>query len=171
MSLQKHLTRKKAAITDKWFELIVNSYPPDTSHFLQKNNDPFANPVGLNTRQSLDILFDLLVGDFDADKARAALDTIIRIRSIQDFTPANAVRFVMDLKLIVRKTAGKNDAASFSDALFGLERRIDELALMAFDVFVACREKIYDLKANETRSRIFSAFARAGLIKEPADNV
>lgn len=172
MSLKKHLVQKKAAITDKWFELVVNSYPPDTSHFLHKNRDPFANPVGENTRQNLEILFDLIAGDYDAEKARTAMDTIIRMRAIQDFTPAAAVRFVLDLKPVIQKTLGdKYRAASFSDAWTDLERRIDELALSAFDIYVQCREKIYDLKANETRSRIFKAFAKAGLIKEPADDI
>jgi hypothetical protein len=29
-----------------------------------------------------------------------------------------------------------------------------------------CREKIYQIKANEEKNRTFSAFERAGLIKE-----
>jgi hypothetical protein len=33
---------------------------------------------------------------------------------------------------------------------------------------MACREKIYELKANEARDRTFRAFERAGLIsKDP----
>jgi hypothetical protein len=36
---------------------------------------------------------------------------------------------------------------------------------------MACREKIYELKANETRNRTFKAFERAGLIKKDPGEV
>ena len=50
------------------------------------------------------------------------------------------------------------------DELTKLEDRIDHLCLMAVDLYVACREQVYQLKANETRNRVFSAFERAGLV-------
>jgi hypothetical protein len=47
-----------------------------------------------------------------------------------------------------------------------LERGIDEMAMAAFDIYVACREKIYELKANESRKQFFGSLKRAGLIVE-----
>jgi transcriptional regulator with AAA-type ATPase domain len=35
-----------------------------------------------------------------------------------------------------------------------MENRVDELCLLAFDVYVKCREKIWELKANEARQRV-----------------
>jgi hypothetical protein len=58
----------------------------------------------------------------------------------------------------------------YLEELSRIERRIDQLGLLAFDIYMQCREKIYDLKANEMRARTFSAFSRAGLIRDPADN-
>jgi putative component of toxin-antitoxin plasmid stabilization module len=52
-----------------------------------------------------------------------------------------------------------------------IESRIDRLGLAAFDVYMACREKIYELKANETRNRTFKAFERAGLVKKDPGRV
>jgi putative component of toxin-antitoxin plasmid stabilization module len=55
-----------------------------------------------------------------------------------------------------------------SRQLLEIEARIDRLGLAAFDQYMACREKIYELKANEARDRTFRAFERAGLIsKDP----
>jgi hypothetical protein len=42
--------------------------------------------------------------------------------------------------------------------------------LIAFDIFVRCREKIYHLKATEEQSKIYRAFARAGLVRENSDD-
>ncbi len=163
MGLTEQLAKEKDAIVKRWFERVVDTYPAETSRFLRSQKDPFANPVGQTTFQGLATLVDLLSGPMDPEKARNALDPIIRIRAIQDFTASRAVRFVFELKAIVRATAGQGQD------LTELEARIDELALVAFDLYMACREKIYDLKANEMKSRTYKAFAKAGLIKELDD--
>jgi hypothetical protein len=42
--------------------------------------------------------------------------------------------------------------------------------MMAFNIYVECKEKIYDLKANEMRNTTYKAFKRAGLVREmPVD--
>ena len=35
-----------------------------------------------------------------------------------------------------------------------LERQIDRVALAAFDVFVQCREQVYELRVNEVKRRV-----------------
>jgi hypothetical protein len=170
MDLVKQLTQKKSAIVQAWFEKVVNTYPIDTAQFLKNQSDPFANPVGQNSLQSLREMFDLALGGFDRKIAQPLIDPIIRIRAIQDFTPARAVRFIFDLKKIIRKMAAVDATDSQSQkTLQVLDERIDELGLLAFDIYMQCREKIYDLKANEMRDRTYNAFSRAGLIKEPDD--
>ena len=53
--------------------------------------------------------------------------------------------------------------------LFEFESKIDQLCLIAFDIYMQCREKVYLIRANETRNRTFKAFERAGLISEKAE--
>jgi hypothetical protein len=177
MSLPKQLAQKKAAVLKSWVEVVINSYPPETARFLNNQSDPFANPVGETTQRSLTTLFDLLIDEHPSrDQARDALDPVIRIRAIQDFTPAQAVRFMFDLKRVIRdvlhlkRPQGGADPRA-RDELSGLDERIDELGLLAFDIYMQCREKIYELKANEMKDRTFKAFARAGLVKEPVENL
>ncbi|MEE8542029.1 MAG: hypothetical protein V3S66_10250, partial [Desulfobacterales bacterium] len=50
--------------------------------------------------------------------------------------------------------------------LRSLETNIDRVGLMAFDIYMRCREKIYEIKANETKNSTFNAFKRAGLLAE-----
>jgi hypothetical protein len=171
MDLLEHLARKKNVVVKRWFDRLVATYPADTAQFLRSQKDAFANPVGQNSLQSLDGIFDHILKDFDRNAAKSIIDPIIRIRAIQNFTPSEAIGFVFDLKEIVQDMApGDASGPKGQKALAGLYRRIDALGLLAFDVFMQCREKIYDLKANEMRARTLSAFDRAGLIKEPDDN-
>jgi len=53
--------------------------------------------------------------------------------------------------------------------LLEFEKRIDRLLLIAFDIFVRCREKIYSMKATEEQSKIYRAFERAGLVRVNPD--
>ncbi len=168
MDLHAQLAQKKKAIVNRWFDRLMETYPADTAQFMRNQKDPFANPVGRNSYQSLIEIFDHIIDAFDRQTAQPLIDPIIRIRAIQNFSASDAVRFVFDLKSIVREAvsvdAGDRTAWQVLADLFA---RIDSLGLLSFDVYMQCREKIYDLKANEMRARTFSAFNRAGLIKEP----
>jgi hypothetical protein len=172
MGLAELLTEKKSAILKRWFEQAVETYPPDTSKFIKSQKDPFANPVGHTTQKSLKGLLDCLTdepaADLDPRLTASILDPMIRIRSIQDFTASRAVSIIFDLKKIVRKMLVKEikNESRFANDLLIFESKVDKAALIAFDCFVACREKIYELKANEMRNRNIRAFERAGLIGE-----
>ena len=49
-------------------------------------------------------------------------------------------------------------------------RRIDELMLIGVNIYVNCREKLFQLKVDTEREKIYSAFSRAGLIvDDPAE--
>ncbi len=171
MSLLKQLAQKKSAIIKRWFETVMDSYPAETARFLKSQNDPFANPVGQTTMQSLEPIFDLILNNLDDQTARPLIDPIIRIRAIQDFTPSSATRFIFELKSVIRDMLPIGEKGVESIKEMGIiDNRIDELGLMAFDVYMRCREKIYDLKANEMKARTYSAFARAGLVKEPDED-
>jgi hypothetical protein len=167
MSSAQPLAAKKQAILESWFQATAESYPTDTARFLKRQKDPFANPVGQTTYKSLEALFEALVAGADRTVMAQALDPILRIRAVQTFTPSQAVSFVFDLKAIIRQhlPADGRDAVEYTAQL---DRQIDEMALAAFDIFVACREKVYELKATESRKQFFSSLKRAGLIDETA---
>ncbi len=171
MSLLKQLAQKKSAIIKRWFDKVMDTYPAETAKFLKGQNDPFANPVGQTTMESLGSIFDLILSNSTDQTAQPSIDPIIRIRAIQDFTPSSATRFIFDLKSVIRNMLPIDDNSEIFFKEMGIvDNRIDELGLMAFDVYMQCREKIYDLKANEMKARTYSAFARAGLVKEPDED-
>jgi len=168
MRLKELLAQKKTAIIDKWFDAVAETYPADTAGFIKRQKDPFSNPVGGTTQKGLMVLMDELLGEMNSDKIDSFLDPIIRIRAVQDFTPSRATSFVFSLKKIIREHLNKcdfNDHLIVADLAL-LDQKIDLIGLRAFDIYMKCREKIYQIKAHEEKNRFFCAFERAGLIKE-----
>ena len=104
MGVENLLAAHKDAVLKNWFDHVVNTYPPDTAKFLLNKKDPFDNPVGAATMRGLGAIIDELVGSPDPDELAKHLDSIIRIRAIQSFTPSQAVGFVFFLKGIIRET-------------------------------------------------------------------
>ena len=165
--LLKIIEQKKAAIVKNWFDLTAQTYAPDTAKFIKSKTDPFANPVGGSILSGLDGLLDQLIHDMDPQIISSHLDPIIRIRAVQNFTPSQATAFILSLKKALRKHLTKElrDIRNIK-GLLELESKIDQLSLMAFDLYMQCREKIYQLSANEMKNRTLRAFERAGLVSK-----
>jgi hypothetical protein len=165
--LEKVLLKNKAAIAKQWFNLAAQTYAVDTAKFLQSKTDPFANPVGSTLMTGLDGILEHLIHATDPNTLHSHLDSIIRIRAVQDFSPSQATAFILSLKKVLRDYFAKELRDSRLAAEFiELESSIDQICLIAFDIYMQCREKVYQISANETRKRTFKAFERAGLIKE-----
>jgi hypothetical protein len=165
--LEKIIAQKKSVIIKNWFNLTAQTYAPDTAEFLKSNKDQFANPVGGTTLIGLKGLLNELIQSMNPETVTSHLDPIIRIRAAQNFTPSQATAFILSLKKVLREILTKELCdSSFAAELIAFESKIDQLCLMAFDIYMQCREKIYQISANETRNRTFRAFERAGLISE-----
>lgn len=160
---------RKDRIIKEWFDAAVQTYARDTAEFVKSQKDPFANPVGRTTIKALQFLLEQLLKDVNHEALTDGLDPIIRIRAVQNFTPSQATAFIFSLKTILRNTLKKElQDIQLAKELLAFESKIDELCLLAFDVYMECREKVYQIGANETRNRIFSAFKRAGLVADTA---
>lgn len=167
MTLKEHLQENRSAIVDQWFETVVGTYQEETRGSLRRKNAPFANPVGFNAAQGLAGLFDGLLKGMIPSETSRFLDAIVRVRAVQDFAPSEAVRFIFQLKNVVRSKLGEalREPATAGE-LAAFEFAIDDLALFAFDLYMQCREKIYDIKAKEARNMTFRLLQKAQLITE-----
>ena len=161
------IQNNKSKIIKGWFDATIQTYAPDTAQFFKGQKDQFGNPVGSITSKGIAFLLDQLLDPWDPEAVKAYLDPIIRIRAIQDFSPSQATGFILFLKKVLRDNLAnelQNDANALQ--LLEFESKIDQLCLLAFDLYMDCKEKIYELSANETRNRTFRAFERAGLITD-----
>jgi hypothetical protein len=162
MNIDKLLAEKKSKIIKKWRDAIIKSYPEDSQGFLKREKSQFANPVGLTISTEIETLYDEIIGDDNTEKISSCLDSIIRIRAVQDFKPSQAVAFVLQLKQIIKEELGTDH----SDQTRILDNRIDEITLLAFDVYSACRQKISEIRVNEVKSQVGKLLERANLISK-----
>jgi hypothetical protein len=154
MKLATLLEQNRETILGKWFDLIAGSYPRATSEFLAKQADRFRNPVGHAIGQSIGPIYDQVVSAMNRDELLHALDGIIRIRAVQDFTPSEAVAFVFQLKAVIRDVMDEQLRGSATwDDLEDLESRIDRVALLAFEKYTECREKLHEISGKQIESR------------------
>jgi hypothetical protein len=167
MKLETLLSEKGPPILERWLKLTLESYPADTQRFLKKQKDPFANPVRHTISKALENLYEELLKGVDRERISPFLDRIIRIRAVQDFSPSQAIAFVFLLKRVIREVLDKEIREyHLSPDLLVLESQIDDLALVAFDVYMGCREKIYALSANEARNQVYRLLQKKGLMAE-----
>ena len=167
MNLKALLSGEKAAIVKKWFDLIIDNYPADASNFLKKQKNRFSNPVGHTISQGIDGLFDEILHGIDSEKLFPFLNDIIKIKAVQDFSPSRAISFVFLLKQAIREEMGSEiKKKQMSDELRLFEEQIDELALLSFDIYMKCRERIYEIKADEARRMMFRLLQKANLVCE-----
>jgi hypothetical protein len=165
MRLESLLVRNKRSILEDWFHLLIETYPADSAQFLKREKDPFANPVGSSSKNGLEKVFDQLAGPMDRKILTDQLDPLIRIRAVQSFSPSQAIGFIFLLKKSIRNILLKDvSSQGLLDELSAFETKIDELALIGFDIFMECREKIYQLKEKEVKNRALFAFSQEGLI-------
>jgi len=167
MLLEKQLEKDKTAIVKEWFDMVAATYPADTSQFLKTQKDPFANPVGMTILKGLEALFRELLNGMDYDAVESFLDPIIRIRAIQNFTPSQSIGFISCLKGVIRNRFEKDlEDVGLLKSLLQFELKIDALHLIAFDIYMKCRETIYKIQADEEKNRTYKALKRAGLVED-----
>jgi len=154
-SIPEILRRRRVSIIGNWLQQTVQTYPEQISRFLQQEKDPFRNPVGHALKEGMPVLFEQLVGDMDQAKMTAPLHDIVRVRAVQDFTASEAVAFVFLLKPVLRREISESGGAPAPQDMAKVEDRIDRMALLAFDLFMQCREKIYEIKADEAKRRVY----------------
>jgi hypothetical protein len=161
------LSEKKHEIAKTWFDLIVETYPQDTANFLKTQKNRFGNPVGFTISEGIDAILGELSGELDLARVSPYLDNIIRIRAIQDFTPSQAVGFIFLLKKVIWEAlASEIRKNQLFDELLVIESQIDQLANVSFDMYIACREKIYKLRANELRNRTSRILKMSNMFKD-----
>ncbi len=94
-----------------------------------------------------------------------AVEAICRILAVQPLKPSLAMRVFFSLKSIVPEFLcgpSGNDFSGEGEPERFLSRT-DELILMAFDRYMAHRERLYQLKVEESRNRMHMALRRAGV--------
>jgi hypothetical protein len=177
MDFSELLLSKRSAIIKKWFDLIVETYPPDTETFLRRQKDAMANPVGSSIRDGLAGIIDGLISGAkgrDADTytvdwnaLEPHLDRIVRVRALQNFAPSQSVRFAAELGPVLWRVLVKEAKDQGLEAeLKAMVALMDDLIFQAFDVYAACRERLHDIRIKDEQRRVALLLRRANILVE-----
>ena len=169
--LKNILKQNRSEIIQKWFDLIIKSYPADSTNFFKQTDNRFGNPVGYTISQGIESLYDILLDENNNDdKLYTSLENIIKIRAVQDFSASQAVDFVFLLKKVIREYVDTDSSEKrVIGELLELESEIDKLALCSFDVYMKCREKIYEIRVNETKRKMFKLLEKINLTSDSTE--
>jgi hypothetical protein len=151
MKLVEALKAKREKILSTWIDRTLDSYT--SSGFFKKAKDKFANPVGGNIKEGLSALFDLLCSGAKEGEYTKPLDQVIRIRAVQEFTPAQAVAPILELKWVVRQILSEDKGVrELLTDLDAFDCDVDRAALAAFNIYSECRERLYRTRIRELQS-------------------
>lgn len=154
MNIKTLLADKRKAILNRWLTAIANTYPSDAANFLLRDRNRFSNPVGQTFACEIETLFNALIDQASLDAVTTSLENINKIRAVQDFSASQAVVYIFFLKTAIREEFdGYLDDLGFAGDLRSLESSIDGLAMMAFDSYMKCREKLFEVRCSDIRRR------------------
>jgi len=168
------LREKKKDILSAWMERILNTYPADAARFMRNQGNQFANPVGSTYGRTTEIIFDALIEDRHDEKLLQALDQLLEIRAVQDFTPSQALAILFLIKPVIHNilpTVTKK--TELIPEIEEMDNRIDGIALLGFDRYSLCRDKIHHIKLNEVKRSVGHFMERFGadiIVEEPKND-
>jgi len=153
--------QRRGEVLACWRKRILASYPAETARFLSAEKNRFANPVGHALAAVTDAVVARLAEGRAPEELAGVLDGLVRVRAVQDLTPAQAVGFVLELKAVLREELAEAlSAAEAASELRAVEDWVDRLLLVAFDVYARCREQVHAIRVNEIRNRSLKVMER-----------
>jgi len=166
MGLIEAMAARSEELAQKWADLVLGTYPAETQAVWRKNRDQFTNPVGHSILAATSELIPLLLTWNDAEAVARSLDTLVKIRAVQDLSPGQALSFVFLLKKLLRQefTAELSTKGELEE-LLRFETRVDNLAIIAFDLYVAARDQIARMRVEEVKRAHTNIVRRANLMK------
>lgn len=152
---REYLSQHRDKIVNKWLDAAIATYPADTAHFLRRQKDRFANPVGATLSRELKNIFQELLRESSTEQLSQSVDAVVRVRAVQDFSPSQALQVFTVLKDVLRKKLDRPVRENGWQAEYReLEDRVDQLNLLAFDIYVKCKEQLWELKARQAQGRV-----------------
>ena len=154
MDYAEKLAEEKELLTNKWIQSAMSVYPAESLTVLNRNKDPFANPMPHLISKAVTDLFEEFLKGIDEKTIEPILDRIVRLKAVQALPPSRALGFILELKDILADffKADRSNQACL-EFLIKSGKDIDRIASVAFDIYVSCRESLFEIKTNEIRNQ------------------
>lgn len=152
MQILELLVEKETVIINKWLNHVLGAFPADGVHFLKKTGDRFANPLGANFSEGLTGIYRALRSEEPVD-VTLVLEQLMKVRAVQtEQSPSESLAFMFELKKIVKDECRKEWTADLDSEWSDLSDRLDRMALQAFDLYMASRERLFQVRIRELKS-------------------
>lgn len=153
MNLFEYLDSNKRNVLEKWYNSVIDTYPIDASRLFLGIKDKFANPVGHSFEKELPVIYDNILNAGNPSDINTSLEELIRLRAVQNFSPGQAVGFLFLLKNTVRELiADEEDLEVNLNDILTFESSIDITVSYCFDIYMKMKEKLFEIKGNESRA-------------------
>jgi len=161
------LRENRVMLVELWTVKTMQTYPSESARFYSKEKNQFANPVGHAMSKGLADIFEAMLDGLDIRSIQPMLDSMVRIRAVQGFSPSSSLAFLLFIKKIIRdELDAEIKAKGLEKQLVAFEERIDGTLLVAFDVYAQCRQTLSDIKNSEFLNRHAQLLKRANLTSE-----
>lgn len=162
--LLAHLTSRRERIAAAWVKRMLATLPNAGEGLIATSKDPMKNPMGVTFRSGADRVTEALFMGASREELEHRIDDLIHLRAVQGLLPSQALAFIPELKDVIRDEVG--DLVFPGNEHRELDQAIDELLYLSFDIYVRCREQIYELRARSMRDRSYKLMERAGFLWE-----
>lgn len=151
LSLNQQLQEKRSSILAKWRTYALSIHENCQLINAGTKQGRFSNPAAYITDKNTGKIFDWLLNPENQGDLLAPLQEICRLRAVQELKPSRALQFIPALKQIIREEVPALLKSQYADELWNLDQRIDEMALLAFDIYADCKTRINEIKINEMK--------------------
>ena len=141
------IRENRSKVFERWQESVL-AFFPEKMHI----DTPLAQALSGVLGEVLDALGE------SPETLNEALNKLLRILAVQSFPPSRAMSLFFELKSILREIAPGDVKQKHWDEL---QTGIEHLTLEAFDSYMVHREKIYQLKVEESKRQTFMMSRRA----------
>lgn len=164
MKLNEIIDSRKARILKHWVQYLIDTYPPESSKFLNSDKDRFSNPIGSTIVTETGLILEDLVAGKTPDQMGPSLERIVRLRAVQDFAPSEAVGFVFLLRKAIREALSPEEREALGQELIETDERIEAIALKAFDLYLECVRGLYEIRVTEEKKKMYMLLKRANMV-------
>ena len=158
------LRLRREIILGEWKQTALDFFAAGAFKPAKKSVDRFGNPLVYTVTTALETILDEFINGVRTARTDEALEDVVKIRSLQSDKPSTALAFLFSFK----KTIADQLADPGNKGINDIETEkiysaLDDLILAAFDIFMRCREKIYEIRSNEIKRRSYKLWERAGI--------
>ncbi|WP_294348261.1 RsbRD N-terminal domain-containing protein [Prosthecochloris sp.] len=139
--------KNRPLVLERWRQSVL-AFFPQRMH----SGTPLAEALSDVLAEILDAL------DESSERVGETVNRVSRILAVQNFPPSKAMSLFFELQAILREIApGKVKQIHWDEFRTDME----QLTLQAFDSYMVHREKIYQLKVEESKRQTFMMSRRA----------